>query len=213
VEVDLKKLKKIYRQTMRRWTWGLFRRRRILNTKVEDLITDNLKLHLGCGDKKLAGYINIDMVPREGADVIMDVAEELYLIPSDIAVEIRLESVFEHFYRYQQRKILQEFYRILKAGGKLVIRRLPDFDAVIDAYLKKEKGIVGESFDLFNVYRFSHGDPKPGNSPQQLHKDIFTKESIRELLESIGFQIENIKHEKLDIEDLILNINIIAQKQ
>lgn len=208
----MKKLKKIYRQTMRRWTWILYRKRRILNTRVEDLMTDNLKLHLGCGDKKLAGYINIDIVPTEGTDVVMDVAEELHLIPSNIASEIRLESVFEHFYRYQQRKILEEFYRILKGGGKLVINWLPDFDAIIDAYLKEEKGIVGERFDLFNVYRLSHGDPKAGNSPQQLHKDIFTKESIRQLLESSGFQVESMKNEKFDREELALDINIIPQK-
>jgi predicted SAM-dependent methyltransferase len=206
----VKKLKKIYKQTSRRWTWFLYRKRRILKTKLENLITDNIKLHIGCGDKKLEGYINIDIVPTEGTDVVMDVAKELYLIPSNIAIEIRIESVFEHFYRYQQGEILQEFQRILKSGGKLIIKWLPDFNAIIEAYLKKEKGIVGEKFDLFNIYRLTHGDPTPKNSPQQLHKDIFTKESIRMLLESNGFQIQNMKNEIFPQEELALSINTTA---
>lgn len=190
----------------------MYRKRKILKTRIEDLITDNLKLHIGCGDKKLAGYVNIDIVPTEGTDVVMNVARELFSIPSNIAAEIRLESVFEHFYRYQQDKILREFQRILKSNGKLIIKWLPDFDAVIQAYLKKEKGIVGERFDLFNVYRLTHGEPTPKNSPQLLHKDIFTKESIKTLLEDNGFQIQTMKNEIFPQEELALSINIIAIK-
>lgn len=208
----MKKIKKIYRQTTRRWSWFFYRKRRILNTRIEDLVKDNVKLHIGCGDKKLQGYVNIDIVPTEGADVVMDASSGLNCFPSDIASEIRLENVFEHFYRYQQKEILKNFHRILKNGGRLVIKWLPDFDAVIEAYLKKEKGIVGERFDLFNVYRLTHGDPAPHNSPHRLHKDIFTKDSIRKLLEDNGFQIEIMKNEAFDQEELALSTNIIAIK-
>ena len=126
----------------------------------------------------------------------MDIAESLDLIPSGIAAEIRLENVFEHLYRYQQNNALEQFKRILKKDGCLIIKWLPDFDNIIGAYLKKENGIVGETFDLFNVYRLTHGDPLPRNSPQQIHKDIFTKETIKTLLENNGFMIEEIKNER-----------------
>ncbi|UCB56651.1 MAG: hypothetical protein JSV30_05440 [Candidatus Omnitrophota bacterium] len=208
----MKKIKKIYRQTARRWTWFFYRRRKVLNASIEDLIKDNVKLHIGCGDKKLPGYVNIDIVPTEGADAVIDVSGGLDTIASDIAIEIRLESVFEHFYRYQQKEILKNFYRILKKGGRLVIKWLPDFEAIIEAYLKKEKGIVGERFDLFNVYRLTHGDPAPENSPHRLHKDIFTRESIRVLLEDNGFRIESMKNEVFPQEELALSTNIIAIK-
>jgi len=130
-------IKKVYNQTVRRWTWLLYRKRRTLKTRIEDILTENVKLHIGCGDRKLEGYVNIDIAPSEAADLIMDVSKELHLVPSNIAIEIRLESVFEHFYRYQQKEILQEFQRILKKGARLVIKWLPDFDAIIDAYSKK----------------------------------------------------------------------------
>ncbi len=209
----MNKIKKFYKQTSRRWTWLLYRKRNILKNKIENFMADNVKLHLGCGDKKLEGYVNIDIVPLEGTDVVMDISKELHLIPSSIAAEIRLESVFEHFYRYQQEGVLRECHRILKKDAKLVIRWLPDFDAIVKAYLGKEKGIVGEIFDLFNVYRYTHGEPEPRNSPYQLHKDIFTKDSIRKLLESNGFKIESMKNEIFDSEEIPVSINIIAAKR
>ena len=179
----MKKLKKFFKQTGRRWSWFLYRRKRILKQRIEDFLEEDVKLHIGCGDKRLAGYVNIDIVPTEASDVVMDVSKDLYLVPSDIASEIRLESAFEHFYRYDQLTILKHFHRILKKRARLVIMWLPDFDVIIDAYLKNEAGIVGSRFDLFNVYRYTHGDPVPRNSPHQLHKDIFNKDSIRRLLE------------------------------
>lgn len=208
----MKKLKKFFKQTSRRWTWSLFRKERLLRKKIEDLITDNCKLHIGCGLKKLNGYINIDIVPLEGCDVVMDATNNLHIIPSDIAAEIRMENVFEHFYRDQQPKALKGYHRILKKGGKLIIKGLPNFDAIIQAYLKKEKGVIGEEFDLFNVYRLTHGEPEQGNSVNQLHKDIFTKRSIRDLLENAGFQIESIEDEKFVQEKNPLCISVTAVK-
>jgi SAM-dependent methyltransferase len=212
----MEKVKKFFRQTSRRLTWALFRKERLLRNKIEDLITDNCKLHIGCGLNKLKGYINIDIVPLEGCDVVMDATNDLDIIPSNIAVEIRMENVFEHFYRDQQPKVLKESHRILKKGGKLIIRGLPNFDAIIEAYLKKEKGAIGEEFDLFNVYRLTHGEPEQGegdNRLNQLHKDIFTKRSIRALLENAGFQIEGIEDEKLVQEKNPLCISITAIKR
>ena len=209
----IKKLRKNFNQANRRWTWFLYRKRRILKTRIKDLLRDDVRLHIGCGDKKLKEYINIDIVPAEGTDVVMDVSKDLYLIPSGIASEIRLEAVFEHFYRYQQDKILQDFYRILKKSGKIVIKWLPDFDAIIDAYLKQKENIAGEDFDAFSVYRLIHGDPIPENSPYQLHKDIFTKDTIKSMLENHGFQVEKIEDEVFAGEQLALNLNIVAVKK
>ncbi|MCK4248298.1 MAG: hypothetical protein KAX15_00805 [Candidatus Omnitrophica bacterium] len=207
----LSRIKKNFKQSLRRATWFPYRKNRILKTKITDLLQDNVKLHLGCGDKKIQGYVNIDIVPTEGTDLVMDIAQGLDLIPSGIAAEIRLENVFEHLYRYQQNDTLEQFKRILKKDGCLIIKWLPDFDNIIQAYLKKEKGVVGETFDLFNVYRLTHGDPLPRNSPQQIHKDIFTKDTIKTLLENNGFMIEEMKNEVYPGEELALCVNIIAK--
>jgi predicted SAM-dependent methyltransferase len=197
----MEKLKKFWKQTSRRVSWALYRKNMILRKKIDDLVVDGCKLHIGCGLNKLQGYINIDIIPLEGCDVVMDAANDLNLIPSNIAVEIRMENVFEHFYRDQQPEILKECYRILKKNGELIIRGLPNFDALIEAYLKKEKGLIGPEFDLFNVYRFLYGEPEQGdNIVSQLHKDIFTAASVRNLLKDAGFQIYNIEKQRYSNE-------------
>lgn len=211
----MKKIRKFFKQTGRRLSWFLYRKNRLLKKKIKDLITDNCKLHIGCGLKRLEGYINIDVIPLEGCDVVMDATSGFHVIPSDIAVEIKMQNVFEHFFRSQQNKALKEYHRMLKKGGRLIIESLPNFDAIIDAYLKKEKGVVGEKFDLFNVYRLTHGEPEQGdaiNQLHQLHKDIFTKESTRTLLENAGFRIESIKDQKFCDEKNFLCINVTAVK-
>ncbi|MFC1508550.1 hypothetical protein ACFL60_02560 [Candidatus Omnitrophota bacterium] len=209
----MKKIKKFFKQTYRRLSWSLCRKQRLLANNIEGLIKDNCKLHVGCGLNKLDGYINIDIAPLEGCDVVMDITKDSGVIPDDIAVEVRMENVFEHFYRVEQSRVLKEFYRILKKGGRLIIVNLPNFDALIEAYLKKEKGIIGPEFDLFNVYRFTHGEPEQGeNQVNQLHKDIFTKKSTRGLLESAGFRIEEIEDKIYAQEKHALCITVIAVK-
>lgn len=209
-----KKIEKNYKQISRRWTWALYRRNRILRARLDDLLksTDNVRFHIGCGDKKLQGYINIDVVPTEGADILMDVSKDLFLIPSGIASEIRLESVFEHFYQHKQDRILKDFYRILKKGGKLVIKWLPDFDAVIDAYQNKKNIIANKCFDISKVRQYIYGEISHDDSPNELHKDLFTKETMKQLLQHNGFTIEGIQNQNFENEKIAVTINLVAVK-
>lgn len=208
------KLRKFARQTWRRWSWTLYRKNRILRARYDDLIKDKeekIKLHLGCGDKKLKEYINIDIFPCEGADMITDVTD-LGIIPPESVDEILMESVLEHFYVEQQDKALSEYYRVLKKGGRFVINYLPDFDIVIDAYLKKEKGLRGGVFDLTYVRQFIFGERIPQNDLPALHKDIFTKESVKALVERNGFTIERLENVYFENEHIPVSIRVTAIK-
>lgn len=209
-----KKIKKIFNQNWRRFSWWVYRKNRILKRQYTDFVKDispDIKLHLGCGDKKLRGYINIDAVPTEGSDIVMD-AVDLSIIPSNSISEIFMKSVFEHFYRHQQDRILREYYRVLKKGGKLVLG-VPDFDVAVSAYLRKEKGIVGEVFDLDHVRQYVLGESVPENPFYQLHKDIFNKESIGMLLEKNGFVIERLENVFFENQHLPLSISVIGVKK
>ena len=211
------KIKKNLFQITRRLTWILYRKKRILAADCRRLINDRMKkgdvkLHLCCGGKKYNDYINVDIVPLEGADVTMNIPQDLFLVPSDIASEILIENGFEHFYRYQQDDLLKECRRILKDKGRLVIKGIPDFDLIADAYMNKKKGNVSAVFDLYEVYRLTHGDPTPANSPHQLHKDIFTKDIFRELLARHGFSIEGMSEKVFSGENTAAGFDTIAVK-
>ncbi len=211
------KIKKNFFQIMRRLTWMLYRKKRILAADCKKLINDrmrkgDIKLHLCCGGKKYKDYINVDIVPLEGTDVTMNIPQDLFLVSSDIASEILIENGFEHFYRYQQGDLLKECHRILKDRGRLIIKGIPDFDLIADAYMNKKKGNISAVFDLYEVYRITHGDPTPVNSPHQLHKDIFTKDIFRGLLTMHGFRIENMSDKVFPGENTAVGFDVIAVK-
>jgi GT2 family glycosyltransferase/predicted SAM-dependent methyltransferase len=85
-----------------------------------------LRLHLGCGERHLDGYINLDYPPSEhtvqtvrAADVYADLLR-LNLPPLSVD-EIRLQHVFEHFDRPTALALLCRWHVWLKPGGVLLI--------------------------------------------------------------------------------------------
>lgn len=84
-----------------------------------------LRLHLGCGENHLDGYINVDyppdrhavMTPR--ADIFADI-KQLHF-PDNCLDEIRLHHVFEHFNRVEALGLLIRWHRWLRVGGVLHI--------------------------------------------------------------------------------------------
>lgn len=169
------------------------------------------KLNLGCGNVALEGYINIDVVPSKATDFVMDISD-LSFLECNTYEEIRLDAAFEHLWRWQQRPFLCWCYRALKLEGILVINWLPDFERIVEAWQHKECGLKGPEFNLYEVYRFTHGDPQSFNAFTQIHKDIFTRESIRHLLEDVGFQTIEIQNVCYGTEHIPLNMRVRAWK-
>ncbi|PIR87420.1 MAG: hypothetical protein COU11_00635 [Candidatus Harrisonbacteria bacterium CG10_big_fil_rev_8_21_14_0_10_49_15] len=93
-----------------------------------------IRLHLGCGEKYLPGYINIDYpadqhsVMKVRADKYADLRELSY--PDNSVDEVRSHHVFEHFNRAEALKMLSRWRRWLKPGGVLLIET-PDFEGCI----------------------------------------------------------------------------------
>jgi hypothetical protein len=66
---------------------------------------------------------------------------------------------------------------------------LPDFESIARLYLDRGPGIVGPVFDLYEVYRYTHGDPEAvdGWYFEQLHKSLFDADEVTGLLTAAGF--------------------------
>ena len=107
-----------------------------------------VKLHFGCGDidKHSEGYINIDARKLPHVDMVADVSQKLPYEDNTVD-EILAESVLEHiphnfigvpcnFKMSKTMSVLQEWYRILKDGGKLVLR-VPNIEAIFHCYINK----------------------------------------------------------------------------
>lgn len=99
------------------------------------------KIQIGGGKHTLEGYLNIDIVPP--ADLVCDLREGIPL-DNECSEFIFTEHFFEHVdYPKSSKKIISEFFRILKPGGQIVLG-VPDTELVAKNYVSKNM----EYYDL-----------------------------------------------------------------
>lgn len=102
------------------------------------------RLNLGCGPYSREGFINIDKNPRQtNADLIRDVRKGLPYDDSSVD-EIWASHFFEHLTCEELLDVMEECYRVMRAGTLLtIIVPLMEF-ATIDHKLFLSEG----SFDI-----------------------------------------------------------------
>lgn len=91
-----------------------------MNTKNQ---TNGLRLNLGCGDKIMPGWVNVDSVPDCNPDMVVDLEQFPWPWPDNSVEEILLSHVLEHL--DEQRDvylgIIKEMYRVCRHGAKIHI--------------------------------------------------------------------------------------------
>ena len=156
------------------------------------------RLHFCCGDVYLKEYTNVDIsgelasqvkdnpnittlekyykypfgaTPREViADRIMDLTNEQSWerYKNNSIDEIIILCAIEHFVKKEAEKIIGQFYRILKSGGRLIID-FPDIEGILKKYKDNPKFMI----------RLIYGSQK---NKYAFHKWGYTKETFIELL-------------------------------
>lgn len=166
-----------------------------------------LKLHLGCGECSLPGYINIDYPPTEhtvqqtsAADIFANIITLQY--SEQTVDEIRSHHVFEHFNRQTALALLCNWHQALKIGGTLVIET-PDFEesarlVLLDSSLSyKEKQAI-----LRHIFG-SH------EAIWAIHCDGWYQEKFLHTLSLLGFEEITFTHSRyLNLH----NITVTAKK-
>jgi predicted SAM-dependent methyltransferase len=148
------------------------------------------KIHLGCGDIILNGWINIDARRADHVHINTDIIDLKEFSDQSVGV-IYLSHVLEHFDFVESVKLLKLFYSKLKKGGILLIS-VPDFDALVNVYTKtKNIEIIKRALMGGQDYEYNY------------HKSVYNKELLSSNLESIGFNNIEI-YNPLEI----FNINI-----
>jgi hypothetical protein len=170
-------------------------------------------LHLGCGDDRRQGMLNCEFRATAGCDAVMD-CSKLDRFDDATVSGIYSNAFFEHLYRTQHASFASECFRVLGPNGWAVSLALPDFRAVAEAYLSNAPGIVGDRFDLFNVYRYTHGDPEaaPLWWLEQLHKSLLDDPYLRKLWHNAGFKYVGICNYCYPGESLAVNLAVVASK-
>lgn len=131
-----------------------------------------MRLNLGCGRHKLAGFVNVDV--QGEPDITADL--RAVPLPDRCADEVHAYHVIEHFYRWDVGEFVAECRRLLKPGGKLVLE-LPNLEAACRNVLAG----MGDQMGMWPLY----GDPSH-RDPFMCHRWAYTPNSIREVLE--GFE-------------------------
>lgn len=134
-----------------------------------------MKLHLGCGDVILPGYLNCDMY-NKNAQLQCDA---MHLPFEDNSVDLIYSAhLIEHFNFFEAYHLLDEWKRVLIPGGKLSVET-PNLEALCQALI--------ETPDHERHYFYDHFFGKPW-IPGQTHKFLYTPAQLWGLLGNRGFQ-------------------------
>jgi SAM-dependent methyltransferase len=80
------------------------------------------KLNIGCGNDPFPGYINLDIVPAGGVDVVADIDRDGLPFADDSLDEIHASHVLAHMHHRSFHETLLELLRVLRQGGRLVVK-------------------------------------------------------------------------------------------
>lgn len=134
-----------------------------------------MKLHLGCYQKKIHGYVNVDIREEVNPDLIDDVFS-LTKIQDNSADIIYACHVLEHAKPSEAKKALSRWYSILKSDGVLRLA-VPDLEAVFNYYL--------QTSNLSELRSFIYGSQKHA---YDIHYTGWDFDSLKKDLEEQGFK-------------------------
>jgi predicted SAM-dependent methyltransferase len=176
------------------------------------------RVHLGCGDHSLEGWLNVDFLRASAADLLADAARGLPFRDASVGF-VHSEDLLEHLDLEGGTVLVRECFRVLRPGG--VLRLLtPDLAAIIDrVYVRRDARHLAwcraqlsteDPCEALNMHLRMKGE----------HRFVYDEDRLRGLLERAGFQVIRAEYNRsahrelryLDLRDFGLNLFVEATK-
>ena len=138
-----------------------------------------VKLHLGCGEHRLDGWINVDGQPNPRADLVLDLHADLECLPDGGCGWIYAAHVIEHLYPDKLPEVLAHLCRALEPGGRLTLATTDLIGIFEHRFLEADEGNAWEAA-LF-------GEVSSTDHPMAAHRNCFTYDKLADLLAAAGF--------------------------
>jgi predicted SAM-dependent methyltransferase len=137
---------------------------------------EKIRLNVGCGNKLLPGYINIDIRKTNEEVVVADIRNLPYG-PNSVD-EIYANDVLEHVSFRETQEVLNHWFDILISGGKLFIQS-PHFKSLVDFAAKARTTVEKQ----MAIARFFGGQDYPENT----HMTAIDENILADQLRVAGF--------------------------
>lgn len=166
--------------------------------KMPNPLPERVYLNLGCGRDVREGFINIDLFSDDPRVVYGDVRK---LDLPDNSVDLILASdILEHFSHRETQKILNEWARVLKPNGELIIR-CPSLRLQAKAYINGVWDADVASYMIFG------GQTNPGD----YHCVGFDERSIKDKLHKAGLIVTEFYEEDTPQDKGFINLNMTVR--
>lgn len=176
-------------------------------------------VHLGSGDHRISGWINIDFDPAMPVDVAADLRRDMPLRSASVDL-IHSEDFLEHVDADRGKHVIAECYRVLRSGG--VMRVLtPDLRALVDElYVRRNP----RHLRWCRAYLDADGPCASLNMHMRMdgeHRFIYDEEHLTRLLREAGFDVRRVRYNwspvpelrYLDLRDFGLNLFLECVKR
>jgi len=142
-------------------------------------------LNVGCGNDTCGTHF-IDLYPTRKEVIKCDVDKERIPFSKSYFDEVYCKNIFEHLRKPGY--LIEESYRVLKKGGKLII--------ITDNAL----------YWVWSVGKTHHGGYRWGEKTKDRHYSLFTIEHLVNHLSAVGFHIDNIKFIEDENDNILIKL-------
>lgn len=145
-----------------------------------------MKLNLGCGDKILPGYVNVDVAPSRAGrapDVLCDL-RSLKPFEDASADEVLAVHVVEHFWRWEVVGVLREWARVLKPGSPMILE-CPNLQSACEEFLRDPEAFSRPGPEGQRTMWVFYGDPR-WQDPLMVHRWGYTPRSLAAVMAEAG---------------------------